>query len=174
MVEIDPQFLGELRENGYSSFLISDSGKFAGTRKMFTEAPSPIFHVHSWKYETTLRLLRKLSSMVRPEEAERVNVQFEHPDLKEYIPAATTTTMRSGMQMIKPGQFAPEHRHTARSFRLVLEGPEDGAYTNAAGYDLPLRKGDIILNPADVWHSHRNESEKEVIWFNGMDVIMAY
>lgn len=172
--ELDEDFLRELGEKGYSSYLISDLGYGGNKKKMFTNEPAPLFKSHAWKYDLTEALLYKLSSMVSPERAERVNVQFEHPDLREYMPGATTTTMRSGMQIVRPGQFAPEHLHSARSFRIVLKGPEKDAYTTAGGVDLPLRKGDIVLNPDWVMHSHRNTSKEDVLWFNGMDVIIAY
>lgn len=172
--KLDAQFLKRLAEEGYSSYLVSDLGYGGNKKKMFTNEPDPLFSPYRWGYEKTKDLLYTLTSMVSPEEAERVNVQFEHPDLRPYLPGATTTTMRSGMQMVKQGQFAPEHMHSARSFRIVLKGPEEGAYTTANGVDLPLRKGDIVLNPDWVWHSHRNLGNEDVIWFNGMDVIMAY
>lgn len=172
--KLDSAFLKKLAEDGYSSYLVSDLGYGGNKKKMFTNEPDPIFSPHKWGYSKTEKLLYTLTSMVTPDQAERVNVQFEHPDLRQYLPGATTTTMRSGMQMVKQGQFAPEHMHSARSFRIVLKGPEEGAYTTADGVDLPLRKGDIVLNPDWVWHSHRNTGNEDVIWFNGMDVIMAY
>jgi gentisate 1,2-dioxygenase len=76
--------------------------------------------------------------------------------------------------LLLPGEQAYAHRHSANAFRLVLEAPDAGAYTTVEGTRLPMCFGDLLCTPNWTWHDHHNESGHDVIWYDGLDVLMAY
>jgi gentisate 1,2-dioxygenase len=90
------------------------------------------------------------------------------------MPAASLTTLRGGIQLLLSGEKAYTHRHSANAFRFVLEAPDDGAFTVVEGTRIPMRPGDLILTPNWTWHDHHNESDSHAIWYDGLDVLMAY
>ena len=45
---------------------------------------------------------------------------------------------------------------------------------NVEGNRLPMSMGDLILTPNWTWHDHHNEGDSHVIWYDGLDVLMAY
>jgi gentisate 1,2-dioxygenase len=72
------------------------------------------------------------------------------------------------VQLLKPGERAPAHRHTTSSIRLSLEG--SGGYTMVDGEKCVMERGDIIVNPIWAWHHHGNEGTQDVIWVDVLDV----
>ena len=60
--------------------------------------------------------------------------------------------MYLGMQLLLPGEWAPAHRHTPNSVRMVVEG--EGAWTTVDGEKCPMERGDLILTPTGLWHEH--------------------
>jgi gentisate 1,2-dioxygenase len=57
-----------------------------------------------------------------------------------------TASIYIGMQLILPGETAPNHRHTPSAVRFVIEG--QGGFTVVSGERLPMEKGDLILTAA--------------------------
>jgi len=172
---ISPQlkeFLEALQQEGLNTYYQANLGK-GKYKPVFTPTPSPLTLPHKWDYERAKTKLYQLSELLSPEESERVNVQFENPGLREYIPAATTSTMRAGIQLLKPGWKAPSHRHTANAIRFVLEAKE-GGYTIVDGVKIPMKPGDLIITPNWLWHEHGNEGVFDVIWLDVLDVIFTY
>ena len=49
------------------------------------------------------------------------------------------------MQVIKPGEIAPAHRHSPNALRFIIEG--EGAYTTVEGERVVMRPGDFVLTP---------------------------
>jgi len=143
-----------------------------GRRSIFTKVPEPLAVVWVWKYNEAKELLYKLSNYLKPEQAERRTIQFVNPGLKD-IPilgdVGITPTFYGGLQLIRPGERAPPHRHTAVNFRFILEAPKKGAYTIINGYRIELHKGDLTFQIPWVWHEHGNEGDSDLIWFAGLD-----
>ncbi|AKA49203.1 hypothetical protein IX51_08920 [uncultured archaeon] len=165
--------LEELPKNNYNTYYQSSAGR--GKHKtIMSTIPSPIAEPFSWDYERTKEFLYRLSEILTPEEAERLNIQFENPSLKDIVPAALAPTVRGGIQLLKPGQKAPTHKHSPNAFRLILEAPADDAYTVVNGVELPMHTGDLVLTPNWTWHDHHNDSSGDVIWFDGLDIIFVY
>lgn len=165
--------LEELTDNYYNTYYQSSAGR-GKSKTIMTTIPSPIAKPYKWDYGKTKEMLYRLSKVLTPEEAERLNVQFENPGLKDILPAAITPSTRGGIQLLLPGQKAPTHKHTANAFRLVMEAPKEAAYTVVNGVELPMHPGDVILTPNWTWHDHHNDSNGDVIWFDGLDIILAY
>ncbi|BBL47293.1 MULTISPECIES: cupin domain-containing protein [Metallosphaera] len=143
-----------------------------GKRQLFTKTPEPLATVWTWKYREAKELLHEISKHLTPEQAERRTIHFINPSLKD-IPvlgsAGITPTLYGGLQLIRPGERAPYHRHTAVNFRLILEAPKQGAYTTINGYRIELHRGDMTFQVPWVWHEHGNEGDSDLIWFAGLD-----
>ena len=76
------------------------------------------------------------------------------------------------MQLILPGEDAPNHRHTPSAIRLVVEG--SGGYTTVEGEKLPMEHGDLILTPPGLWHEHGHEGDGPVVWLDALDLPLIY
>ena len=169
-------FIEDLLANNYSTYFVATHPKYAKGKGAFrfTSAPiSPADPCH-WSYVDTRRRLLELSRLLTTEEAERRNINFVNPGLKDFMPAATLPTLRGGIQMLLPGEKAYTHRHSANAFRTILEAPAAGAYTVVEGIRIPMHPGDLVLTPNWTWHDHHNEGDSHAIWYDGLDVLMAY
>jgi len=175
--ELREEFIRKLEAENLTTFFVATHPKYSTSVFRFTKEPTHVAVPYVWKYGLAKERLLELGEILPPEEAERRNINFVNPVLKQYFPsisAATLPTLRGGIQMLKPGERAYTHRHTANAFRFVLEAPAEGAFTIVEGFKLPMRPGDVILTPNWTWHDHHNEGNRPVIWFDGLDVITAY
>lgn len=167
------ELLEELPRNHFNTYYQSSAGR-GKYKSIMTVKPDPLAIPFSWSYNEAKKYLYTLSQTLTPDEAERLNIQFENPALKDIIPAALATTVRGGIQLLKPGQKAPTHKHSPNAFRLVLEASGEGAKTVVEGVELPMKPGDLLLTPNWTWHDHHNDSQGDVIWFDGLDIIFVY
>jgi gentisate 1,2-dioxygenase len=78
-----------------------------------------------------------------------------------------TNTLYAGLQLVKPGEIAPCHRHSQTAIRFVLEG--EGAYTKVGGERTVLHRGDFVVTPQWSWHDHGNDGMGSVIWMDVLD-----
>lgn len=169
-------FIEELLSSNFTTFFAATHPKYSTGNKAFRFTPSPVSAAvpHSWKYQEARAKLFALSDLLTVEEAERRNINFVNPALRDFMPAASLPTLRGGIQLLLPGERAYTHRHSANAFRFILEAPEHGAYTVVEGTSVPMRPGDLVLTPNWTWHDHHNESDSHAIWYDGLDVLMAY
>src|SRR5262245_16459025 len=113
-----------------------------------------------------------LEALVR-EAGEAVPVGEERRALQLFNPGldgrwATTNTMIAAVQLLLPGEVARAHRHTPTAIRFVMEG--EGAYTSVDGERVSMAPGDLILTPSWAWHDHGNETDRPVVWMDGLDI----
>jgi gentisate 1,2-dioxygenase len=169
-------FIEDLIANNFTTYFAATHWKSANSNPAFRFTPSPVSIAvpYSWSYSDARQRLMSLSSLLTTEEAERRNINFVNPALKDFMPAAALPTLRGGIQLLLPDEQAYSHRHTANAFRLVFEASESGAYTNVEGNRLPMSMGDLILTPNWTWHDHHNEGDSRVIWYDGLDVPLAH
>ena len=78
--------------------------------------------------------------------------------------------MYAGLQLIRPGEVAPSHRHTQSALRFIVEG--QGAYTAVDGERTTMHPGDFIITPSWTWHDHGCEGNEPVVWLDGLDIPM--
>src|SRR5260370_17525379 len=71
--------------------------------------------------------------------------------------------------MVKAGETARWHRHTAAALRLVVEA-NPGTYTVVDGARVDMLPGDVVLTPSWSWHGHANESDATSYWIDFLDV----
>src|SRR5712692_4503204 len=77
------------------------------TRSDGFREPQPGFEPFLWKWGEVEGALGKACEYIRPEEAFRRFIGFQHPKLK----MGTAHTLLMGAQMVRPGEVAPPHRH---------------------------------------------------------------
>lgn len=104
---------------------------------------------------------------VNTELAERRNLILANPVPGNKYP--TVKTLVAAYQMVKGGEVARSHRHTANALRLVLDTGER-AYTIVEGKKIPMEPGDVLLTPNWFWHGHSNEGPANAYWMDFLDV----
>ena len=131
-----------------------------------TSEPRTQVHPHVWRWEMLHRqLVRAGELMTMDRSAERRVLLLVNPGLRAVN--AATHTLTAAVQMIKPGEIAPTHRHSPTAIRFIIEGR--GAYTTVNGEKLIMDPGDLILTPNWTWHDHGNETDAPILWMDGLD-----
>jgi len=130
------------------------------------ERPAQETMPHRWRYQESRGELLKAGDLVPVEQAERRVLALINPG---YGPdqLSATPTIFLGLQLILPGEWAPNHRHTAAAARVIVEG--EGAYTAVNGEKLPMAAGDVILTPPHYWHEHGHEGTAPMMWMDVLD-----
>jgi gentisate 1,2-dioxygenase len=124
-----------------------------------------------WRYAEIRPLLLRAGELTPIEKAERRVLVLANPGLGlDSIRA--TPTIYLGMQLILPGEKAPNHRHSPSAVRFVVEG--QGGYTVVEGEKLPMERGDLILTPPQLWHEHGHDGTEPVIWLDALDLPLIY
>ena len=133
---------------------------------LVTPSPASRCRPARWRYADIRSLLLESGDIISAREAERRVLVLENPGLRGE--SRITTSLYAGLQLILPGEIAPAHRHTQTALRFVVEG--EGAYTAVDGEKAVMREGDFIITPSGTWHDHGNESDRPVVWLDGLDI----
>lgn len=120
-----------------------------------------------WSYANGKAALDAAGRFVNTELAERRNLILANPVADNKYP--TVKTLVAAYQMVKAGETARSHRHTANALRLVLDTQAD-AFTIVDGKKIPMEPGDVLLTPNWSWHGHANESRANAYWMDFLDV----
>lgn len=121
-----------------------------------------------WKFEDLRPPLLESGELISAKEATRRVLVLENPGCPGE--SRVTNSLYAGVQLLKPGEVAPAHRHTQSALRFVLEGR--GAFTAVNGEQHLMAPGDLILTPSWSWHDHGSEGHESVIWLDGLDIPM--
>ena len=79
-----------------------------------------------------------------------------------------TRTLLAAIQLVKPGERAPSHRHSPAALRFIVEG--QGGYTIVEGEPLTMEPGDFLLTPSWTWHGHGHDGSGPMLWLDVLDV----
>ena len=118
-----------------------------------------------WNGEEIMQALNWSGELITTGEAGRRTIQMRNPGLS----AGMTNTVHISVQLVKPGEVAAAHRHTAAAIRFIVKGTPN-AYTIVEGERFPMFEGDFITTPNWTWHDHFNDSTEPVMWLDGLDV----
>lgn len=124
-----------------------------------------------WRYQDVRPDLIKAGELAPIEKAERRVLVLCNPGLGLQNMQATAS-IYIGLQLILPGETAPNHKHTPSAVRFVIEG--SGGFTVVGGERLSMEKGDLILTPPGLWHEHGHEGQGPVIWMDALDLPLIY
>jgi gentisate 1,2-dioxygenase len=120
-----------------------------------------------WRYADARPELLKAGELTPIDKAERRVLVLANPGLGLESMRATASIF-IGLQLILPGETAPNHRHSPSAVRMVIEG--SGGFTVVEGEKCPMEKGDLILTPSGLWHEHGHEGTGPVIWLDALDL----
>lgn len=147
------------------------TGGWHKKRRSLWPEPCTKFRPLHWKYAEAAYAMDRAGEWMDTEDAERRNLLMFNPvDDNDYD---TVRTIVTAYQMIKPGEYARTHRHTANAMRLILDA-EPGVYTVVNGLKIPMRAGDFLLTPNWYWHSHYNEGQANAYWIDFLDVPLVH
>ncbi len=119
-----------------------------------------------WRYAEVRPHIMEAGEIITAKEAERRVLVLENPGLRGK--SRITQSLYAGLQLVKPGEIAPSHRHTAAALRFIVEG--NGAYTAVDGEKTIMHEGDFVITPSWTWHDHGNDSDEPMVWLDGLDV----
>ena len=125
----------------------------------------------NWDFETLRPLLLKAGELPPMEKAERRVLVLANPG-HGLTNMQATPSIYMGMQLILPGETAPNHRHTPNAVRIIVEG--EGAYTTVNGEPCRMDRGDLILTPSGMWHEHHHEGDGPIVWLDVLDLPLCY
>ena len=128
--------------------------------------PAPKYQAAHWDYDKVRPYLMESGSLITAKEAVRRVLILENPAMQGS--ACITPSLYAGLQLILPGEVAPSHRHTQSALRFIVEG--EGAYTAVDGERTIMREGDFVITPTWTWHDHGNDSQKPMVWLDGLDI----
>ncbi len=124
-----------------------------------------------WRYAQARPLLLEAGDLTPIEKAERRVLILANPSLDSSSGRATPT-IYLGLQLIKPGETAPNHKHSPSAIRFVVEG--EGGFTVVEGEKMPMERGDLILTPSGLWHEHGHSGSGPVVWLDALDLPLVY
>lgn len=136
---------------------------------LVTEEPKKTALPAHFSYEKVRPYLMETCDLIGTEESERRVMVLENPGLPGQ--SKITPSLFCGLQIIKPGEIAPAHKHVASALRFVVEG--SGAYSAIAGEKTMMEVGDFVITPSMTWHDHGNESDDLMVWIDGLDMHMV-
>jgi gentisate 1,2-dioxygenase len=84
---------------------------------------------------------------------------------------SATHTLAGSVQLVRPGEIAPPHRHTPAAIRFIIRG--EGGFTTVEGERCTMGPGDLVLTPRWTWHHHGNAGDEPVMWMDGLDFPLA-
>ena len=140
-------------------------------RPSLWKEPRTAFQPLHWRYAVGRLALDQAGRWIDTELAERRNLLLFNPVADNDYD--TVRTLVAAYQMIKPGEHARAHWHTANALRFVLDA-QPGVFSVVNGIKLPMVPGDVLLTPGGCWHSHYNESERNAYWIDVLDVPLVH
>jgi gentisate 1,2-dioxygenase len=136
-------------------------------RETMPTSPRPVTKAWHWRRDTVLPLAVRAAELIELDSGvDRRALLFATPGLDG--PAFTSTTVHAAVQYLKPGEWAPAHRHTPSAIHFVLAG--SGAVATVEGRECTMEPGDLILNPSWAWHEYHNDGPEPAVWFDGLDL----
>jgi gentisate 1,2-dioxygenase len=120
-----------------------------------------------WRYKDLRDHVIRSVDLVSPEKAGRRVVYLANPGRTDQV--AAVGWIYAGLQVMKPGELASAHRHSASAIRFIMEG--SGAYTIVDGHKMTLGANDFVLTPNGTWHEHGVSAEGSLcLWQDGLDI----
>ena len=135
-------------------------------RGLITPEPQSDCQAAIWHYADVRPFLMESGELITAKEAERRVLVLENPGLRGQ--SRITTSLYAGLQLILPNEVAPAHRHSQSALRFIVEG--DGAFTAVDGEKTVMAEGDFVITPSWTWHDHGNDSDRPMVWLDGLDL----
>ncbi len=124
--------------------------------------PAPAAEPRLWRWADVYPAIMRAAEVVR---------LGEDTDRRASGLQLGSRTLSTGFQVVKPGESAAAHRHTASALRFIVQG--SGAYTTSNGERMFMEPGDLITQPNWAWHDHNNFSGEDMIWLDALDAMLV-
>jgi len=134
--------------------------------QLITTEPVPEAIPYKWSWDEVYPRILKAGNIPIERGGERRVLILNNPGLTHLKTA--TRNIYAGVQMVKPGEIAPAHRHTQSAIRFIIQG--NGGFTSVEGERCFMEQYDLVLTPPWQWHDHGNETSEPVIWMDGLDI----
>jgi gentisate 1,2-dioxygenase len=144
--------------------------KFNEVFAAMKDGPTPASRAERWAWKDIHPKLLEACDVMPESQIARRNFTFCHPGLQR---PGTTSTIAAGIQIVKPGEVAWTHRHTIGALRFGIAG-DDELYTVVDGRRLAMKPNDLVLTPSMMWHDHHNDSTRNGIWLDVLDVPLMF
>src|SRR5690606_1925470 len=129
--------------------------------------PQPTCVPAFWKYDDLRPSLMEAGELITAHEATRRVLILENPAYRGQ--SRVTNTLYAGLQLLKPGEVAPAHRHTQSSQRYVRD--DSCRISSVDGVSTYMTPGELDLTPYWTWHdTGGTESQEPVIWHDTLDI----
>jgi len=122
-----------------------------------------------WNWKSIRPLLLRAGELTPMDKAERRVLVLANPG-RGLDNLQASSVIYLGMQLVLPGEVAPNHRHTPNAARIVVEG--SGACTIVGGEKCAMHHGDLVLTPTGLWHEHRHEGAGPFVWLDVLDITL--
>jgi gentisate 1,2-dioxygenase len=130
-------------------------------------APNTRTRPTHWSWQAVRPLLLRAGELTPMDKAERRVIVLCNPG-RGIDNLQASAAIYLGMQLVLPGEVAPNHRHTPNAVRIVVEG--EGGCTIVEGEKCPMERGDLILTPTGLWHEHHHAGSGPLIWLDVLDL----
>jgi len=130
-------------------------------------APRTATQPTHWPWASIRPLLLRAGALTPIEKAERRVLVLANPG-RGLDNLQASSCIYLGMQLVLPGETAPNHRHTPNAARIVVEG--EGACTIVAGEAGPMHRGDLVMTPSGLWHEQHHEGSGPFMWLDVLDL----
>ncbi len=145
---------------------LAPTWKYVGD--MVTVEPAVSYGPFLWKWDTVIEHVMRAGDLITPDRgAERRSMEHVNPALKAQY--GTTHTIGTAFQLVRPGEFAPSHRHQAAAIRFAISSRGGTVFSRVQGEPLPMEQFDLLLTPAGTWHEHENRTDHDIIWMDALD-----
>jgi gentisate 1,2-dioxygenase len=149
----------EITENNLSPF-------WEISEDLFSKEPTPSFRPLVWDGDKIISLLLEVGKRTVPgAEVGRRVLTLIHPDIKQY--GGASWNLQIGFQLVKKGERAPPHSHSAQASRFVIRGK---AATVVEGERIDMEPGDYVLTPAWHFHEHLLDEGDYIVWLDTLDI----
>jgi 1-hydroxy-2-naphthoate dioxygenase len=128
--------------------------------------PRPSCTPFIWRWDMIRSRLQAACKVLTDGGTARRSLGLVNPSLPR---PGSTHTVYAAMQLVRPGELAWAHRHSISALRFGIEG-DDGLYTVVNGEKLAMKPNDLILTPSYSWHDHHNDSKRDGLWLDVLDL----
>jgi gentisate 1,2-dioxygenase len=119
-----------------------------------------------WRWREFEAFAERAANEVPIEDVERRAIIMVNPAFGGET--VTTSNLIGAFTILKPGDHAVPHRHTAAAIRFATRA--EGAVTIVNGRRCEMRAGDLVLTPPMCWHGHINEGRERTYWFDAANM----
>lgn len=167
-------FHRRLREKELLEGYSYDDGKDFVTRPYWPLEPKNRMKPHLWRWEEVRPLVLECGEMIGlghgSSRYDRRVLALSNPGGNGEF--TLSGTLFGDIQLIRPGEAAPCHRHTPAATRFILEG--SGGWTTVSGDRVHVQPGDIVHTGQFPWHDHGNNGPDDFIFLDVLDIPLLF